>query len=342
MSSQTILWIGEKKLGKFVDSSDNVMDSLYFYLGDSFPRVRYPYNRLFLDNGAYSATRKGLELDPERVKDIQEDINPDLTIPLDYPFAAGMSKNVMQRRWCRTRNNYIEWQETTSLNGRLVPILHAWSVHSLISNVIWLQKHADTDLVAIGSLVCFGYDKYKGYFGDRQPRKELVDMIINAVQAIRKYSDFKIHISGFGSSPLTLHLGYFCGINSTDTTGYRRKAAYGKINLLGTGDRHIGRKGARWGARTLDEKEKQLLLKCKCPVCKNDQSRLWISWEARAVHNKYILKVEEKRAKEYLEAGRGAYQTFLDNMFRETGLSYLWKYAKTRINYQPIDLWSEQ
>jgi hypothetical protein len=219
-----------------------------------------------------------------------------------------------------------------------VPILHAWSVHSLVSNVIWLQKYADTDFIALGSLVCFGYDRYQGYFGDRQPRRELVDMIINAVQIIRKYSDFKIHISGFGSSPLMLHLGYFCGINSTDTTGYRRKAAFGKINLPGTGDRHIGKERSRWGSRTLDQKEMQLLLKCKCPICRSDPYKLWDSWEARAIHNKYILKFEEKRAREYSKKSRETYQKFLDKMFKETGLSYLWDYAKTRIGYLPLDL----
>lgn len=337
--SQTILWIGEKKLGKFVNSFDNVMDSLYFYLKDSQLKIRYPFNKLFLDNGAYSATRKGLELNPEKVKDIQEGINPDLTIPLDYPFVSGMPKSLMKKRWDKTRNNYIEWLETTSLQGRLVPIVHAWSVRSLISNVKWLQKYADSEILAIGSIVCFGYDRYKGYFQDRQPRKELIDMIITAVEVIRKFSDFKIHMSGFGSSPLMLHLGYFCGINSTDTTGYRRKAAYGKIILPGTGDRHVGRKDATWGKRSLKKRELELLQKCRCPICKKDQSVLWVSWEARAIHNKYVLQYEEKRARNFLDRGKDVYEAFLNDMFAKTGISYLWKYAKTRMNYDPIDLW---
>ena len=339
MPRQTTLWIGEKKLGRFVNSSDNVMDSLYFYIKDLSLKIRYSFKSLFLDNGAYSAARKEIDLNPERVKEIQESLNPDLTIPLDYPFVAGTPRSVMEEKWSKTIENYLEWQQTTNLHGRLVPIVHAWSVRSLISNVKLLQKHADSEMLAIGSIVCFGYNRYTGYFQDRQPRRELIDMLINAVQAVRKFSDFGVHVAGFGSSPLMLHLGYFCGVNSTDTTGYRRKAAYGKISLPGTGDRHVGRKDATWGVRKLKDKDLRLLRECECPICREDQTRLWTSWEARAIHNKYVLQYEEVRARGFLERDKSEYEKFLDDMFATTGLSYLWRYTKIRANYVPVDLW---
>ena len=282
--------------------------------------------------------RLGKKLDPERVKDIQERIDPDYTVPLDFPFTSGLSVKIMAKRWEMTAKNILDWQETTSLK-ELIPMLHAWSTSSLIKNIRWLQKYADATMIGIGSIVCYGFDVYKGYFGDRQPRKELIDMLITAVQMIRKYSDFKIHMAGFGSSPLMLNLGFYCGIDSTDTTGYKRKAAFGKISLPGKGDRHIGRSDAKWGKVSLKKEEKELLDRCQCPICKKDQSLLWKDWKARAIHNKYVLQQEEKVAKTLIEEGSDVYENYLNKIFARSRLEYLWKYTKLRLRYSPVDCW---
>jgi len=81
MKQRALLWLGEEKQGMFVNGQDKVMDSVFNYLKDDEPRIRYSYRKLFLDNGAYSAARKEKELDREKVKEIQETINPNFTIP---------------------------------------------------------------------------------------------------------------------------------------------------------------------------------------------------------------------------------------------------------------------
>jgi len=332
------LWVGDDKQGRFINDQDKAMDSLIYYYKDRNPSISYSYHKLFLDNGAYTAVRLNKKLSTERVKDIQEQIDPDYTIPLDFPFTPGIPVKLMAKRWKTTLRNILEWQQTTTLKA-LIPMLHAWSIRSLICNIQWLQKHANATFIGIGSIVCYGFDEYKGYFGDRQPRKELVDMLITAVQMIRKYSSFKIHIAGFGSSPLMLNLGYYCGIDSTDTVGYKRKAAFGKISLPGKGDRHIGRSSARWGTQKLGNEEKKLLAQCRCPICKKDQSLLWKHWKARAIHNKYVLQQEEKQARMLIEQGRDVFEAYLDSIFARSGLEYLWKYAKLRTRYYPVDHW---
>jgi len=334
------LWIGDDKQGRFIDEHDKAMDSLIYYYDDKDPSISYRYKELFLDNGAYTAVRLNKKLDPERVKDVQERIDPDYTIPLDYPLTPGIPVKLMAKRWEATMRNILDWQQTTTLKA-LIPMLHAWSIRSLIRNIQWLQKYADARVVGIGSIVCYGFDKFNGYFGDRQPRKELIDMLITCVQMIRKYSDFKIHIAGFGSSPLMLNLGYYCGIDSTDTVGYKRKAAFGKISLPGRGDRHIGRLSARWGTQKLTDDDMELLSRCQCPICKNDQSLLWKHWKARAIHNKYVLQQEEKHARMLIERGRDAFERYLDKIFARSSLKYLWKYTKLRIRYYPVDNWLE-
>lgn len=338
MSATFRLWIGDDKQGRFIGKNDKAMDSLIYYYEDRNPIIRYSYRKLFLDNGAYTATRLSMKLDPERVKTIQECIDPDYTIPLDFPFLPGSPRLLMIKRWKATKVNIMEWQETTTLKG-LIPMLHAWGVNSLIRNVKWLQKYADTTCVGLGSIVSHGFDEYRGFFGDRQPRKELVDMLITAVQVVHEYSDFEIHVAGFGSSPLMLNLGYYSGINSTDTTGYKRKAAFGKISLPGKSDRHIGREGATWGTQKLKKEERDLLRQCRCPICRKDQTLLWKHWKARAIHNKYVLQQEEKQAKMLINRGFDVYEGYINEIFNGSGIEYLWRYAKVRINYRPVDHW---
>lgn len=338
MSVSVKLWIGDDKQGRFIDSNDKAMDSLIYYYKDENPSIRYSYHKLFLDNGAYTAVRLNKELDSERVKDIQERIDPDYTIPLDFPFLPGIPRTLMIRQWRATMKNILDWQETTTLRG-LVPMLHAWSIRSLIANIKWLQKNADTTCIGLGSIVCYGFDKYRGFFGDRQPRRQLVDMLVTAVQTIRKHSDFQIHVAGFGSSPLMLNLGYYCGINSTDTVGYKRKAAFAKISLPGKSDRHIGRQNATWGTQKLKQGERELLEQCRCLICRKDQTLLWKHWKARAIHNKYVLQEEEKHAKLLIEQGLDVFRAYVDRIFTGSGLEYLWKYTKLRIRYHPIDHW---
>jgi hypothetical protein len=105
--------------------------------------------------------------------------------------------------WGRTADNILYWQNSSNLNGRLVPSLHAWSksgrlvpsLHawsksSLEENVEWLQKHADSDMIGLGSIVNENFSEFKSVFGDRQPTHELVDMVSLALSRIERGSDF--------------------------------------------------------------------------------------------------------------------------------------------------------
>jgi 7-cyano-7-deazaguanine tRNA-ribosyltransferase len=341
--SSPLLWIGEQRRPIIKDRrADLVMDSVINYYDSEKPRLQYEVGKLFLDNGAFTASMTGMELDIERVVFVQESLNPDRTIPVDYPFRVGMSVSQMRKLWGKTAENILFWQNSTSLNGKLVPALHAWDRKSLIDNISWLQRNANTEYVALGSVVKPQFSSYDGFFGDRQPRKELIDMICFAIGNIEKMSDFKVHLMGFGSSPLMLHLGYYLGIRSTDSSGYRRKAAFGNIILPGTGERHIGTSSTSFGNPSIDETnpyshDLAMLEKCACPVCIRNKYQLWTDWKARAIHNEYVLKQEAKKAENFLAFGAEAYEKYLDNtVFSRSSLKYLWEYAKLRKKYYRI------
>jgi queuine/archaeosine tRNA-ribosyltransferase len=333
-----LLWIGEfKRPLKRNRETDFVMDSCINYYRSSHPRLAYKAKKLFLDSGAYTARRLGIELMRDKIIEIQELLMPDKAVPLDYPFMPGISVSLMRRLWEKTKENIIFWQTSTKLKKRIVPVLHSWNKRSLISNLKWLQREADADVIMFGSLVNPNFNEFSGFFGDRQPRKEIIDMIFHGIEAVKRYTDFKVHITGFGSSPLTLHIAYYLGAESTDSAGYRRKAAYGKIILPGTGERYVSNRSANFGVSKIDDPlETMWLERCKCPICASNPELLLKDWKARAIHNEYVIKMEWQKAQNYIKIGEDAYETYLDRIFARSGLNHLWKYIKLRKKYAGI------
>jgi queuine/archaeosine tRNA-ribosyltransferase len=345
IQKENLLWLGEGKTPIKEDrSADFIMDSVFNYYKAETPKLPYKVGHLFLDNGTFTASMSQTDLDIDRVIEIQEAFNPNLTIPLDYPFKSGMPVPRMFGLWTKTADNIIYYQNSTNLKHKLVPALHAWDKESLIRNVAWLQKNADSEYIALGSVVSPQFTNYTGFFGDRQPRKELIDMICLALSSIQQQSDFKVHLMGFGSSPLMLHLSYYLGIQSTDSSGYKRKAAFGKIILPGTGERHLGETSADFGKQVAlsdgnarGKKDLLLLDKCTCPICMNNKYQLWADWKARAIHNEFILKNEVEKARRFLSLGIDVYEKYLDSVvFKTSSFKALWEYAKARKKYYRI------
>lgn len=338
----TLLWIGEQKRPLIENrKNDFVMDSVINYYSDNDPSLNYDAGSLFLDNGAFTARMNNIELDIQRVISIQEKFKPDLTIPLDYPFIPGTPENEMKHLWSRTADNILYWQNSSNLTGKLVPTLHAWSKKSLNDNIEWLQKNADSDFIGLGSIVNDNFRDFKGIFGDRQPTRQLIDMFSYAIESVSRQTDLKIHLMGWGSSPLMLHLGYYLGLHSLDSSGHRRKAAYGKIILPGRGERHLGVTASNFGSNLKDSKDRDELLKildkCTCPVCMTNKYALWADWKARAIHNEYVMKQEANIAEFFIQSGMDVYEKYLDNVvFANSGLCYLWEYTKKKKKYGKI------
>lgn len=332
-------WIGETNR-PLVKKHTQVMDSVANYYKSRNPRIPYFYDALFLDSGAYTFTRKGVSADKERVKSVQEKLNPDRAIPLDYPFLPGMSLSVMKKLWEKTAENILEWQNTTKLKS-IVPVLHAWDNKSLVDNIKWMYKKVDCECIAIGTIVTPKFSCFRGYFGDRQPTMLTIGLILRAIQLVKHYADFKVHLTGFGSSPLTLHLAYFMGAESVDSMGYKRKAAYGKILLPGVGERYAGRGDASFGVKHLSPLERELLSKCKCPICSTNQNLLWLDWKARAIHNKYVLEREAEVARRLLTENPESYTAYLDKIYSNSSKNFAayWKFVKNNVKQPPLDFW---
>ncbi len=335
------LWLGEDGSRIIQDhSSDHIMDSTINYYEEEKPKVKYKYLKLFLDNGAYTANRKGIELEREKVIELQEEIWPDITIPLDYPFRAGETIDILKRKWIKTVRNIIFWQSSTRLGGRLAPALHGWSWGSLRKNALLLQKISDSNMICLGSMVNLHFVNKRYYFGDRVASREFVSLLFKTIRIVKENTDFRVHVMGCGSSPLSLHMAYWLGADSVDSAGHRRRAAYGNIILLGTSDRYVGGREGKFVSKRLSPKEREILSECTCATCRKEPGQLWKSWEARAIHNRHVIKLERDRAEKWLSQGRDIYEEKLEAMYSQSGSYPMWRLARMLLKYPSIRSYS--
>jgi len=136
----------------------------------------------------------------------------------------------------------------------------------------------------------------------------------------------------------------FCEIKSSDSSGYRRKAAFGKIVLPQTAERYAGNGSSKFGVsrgkklnynNIFSEDEKTKLKECGCPACKKISShgyRRWkhlcSDWTLRAIHNKWVMEQEAKISKDLIKEGWDVYESFIDKMMEKSRLKSLWNFVK--------------
>jgi len=312
------------------------MDSAYNYINRKEIRRQYSAYKLLTDSGAYTAARKGIILDPYEVIEIQEKLGSDVVMPLDYPFMPGMSFKEMEKRWRMTIENTQLWVDTLSKKIDVMPVVHAIGRKNLVKTVNTFSRIAgNSEYLAIGTLVDKTFE-LKGFLGDRQLTKDIVNLIVFAIKTIREYG-YKVHLTGFGSSPAMLHLAIYLGVDSTDSSGFRRRAAYGKILIPGvTGERYVGRGDAKFGICNPSSFELRKLRECQCPICKSNQKLLWEDWRARAIHNEWVLKQTWREGLRMAKEDIEEYERFLDIFFSNSSLRHIWNYLKVLRKYGSI------
>ena len=333
------LWIVENIPPILIDrQKDNVMDSAVNYLKRKDDEIRTPYipGRLFTDSGGYVVVKKNLKIDPLSILEIQEKLGSNIVLPLDYPFvSSNLTINIMKKFWEKTKRNMILWRDHLGPNIEISAVLHTWSKSSADEAIRWIYRNMDSaNYVSIGSVIKYSQGLI-GYFADRELRgKAILDLLLYVISKLKQHG-FKIHLMGYGSSPLMLHIGYFIGADSLDSSGYRRKAAYGKIFFHSFGERYVGDGRAKFGATYPKPFEFRELAKCKCPVCRKDPTLIWKDWRARAIHNEWVLKEEQKIASK-LKDDVVKYEKYIDRLTLNSRNIYyrIWKPLKMLIRYK--------
>ena len=273
---------------------------------------------VMMDSGGFLLQKnKKMRIRPEKIAKIYSIFRPDIGVVLDYPLDPLSSKEDNAKRWKKTLINTLRmWN---SVDVVLLPVVHGYSKSALISACRQLKELLDPQvvLIGLGSLVpIIRYTKgirelFSSYNNLRRGYNSL-HLVAELVRTVREeFPDSFLHVFGVGSVS-TMHFLFSLGVDSVDTMGWRLKAAHGAIQLPGVGDRFVTANSKK--RVNLSDHDKELLEKCKCPVCKGlsleeklqnlDNAIKNGTFKKRAIHNAWVFNWELTMARRMIGKGR--------------------------------------
>jgi tRNA-guanine family transglycosylase len=262
-----------------------------------------------IDSGGYLFMKRGeIDVTPEVILTLYEESKPNFGVVLDFPSTPNLPREVVEERLSKTLENtrrMLELRRTT--NPVLIPVIHGHEEETIKRYVKRLQEIGDFDIYGIGSLVPSVFNT-KGVGG--------IHNVVRVISLVRTLLPDKIiHVFGVGSA-ITMHLMFYAGVDSIDTTSWRTKAAFGAIQLPGSGDRYITPRKRHKHYRGLSEEERRILDECKCPACKKEGLEgLVRSFKLRALHNAWVYQGEVERARKLMR--NGEYGEYVKDLIRK-------------------------
>lgn len=284
---------------------------------------------VMMDSGGFLFMKKrDVTISAFDVLDLYENGKPNLGVVLDHPLVPKLSNHVKRKRQLKTLSNTRAMvSNRKSSNPVIVPVVHGYTPDSIKWYLRRLDKIGHFPMYGIGSLVPSVFNT-KGNGG--------IFNVIETIHEVRKHlsSEAKIHVFGIGST-LTMHLMFYAGVDSVDSSSWRRKAAYGAIQLPGIGDRYItGRAGKKTNKKYLDlsRAEERTLDACKCPACKKSSiSELRGSFSLRALHNAWTFQKESEKARRLIKSDE--YFEYVNKIVDRTRFWRVLEYA-SKLNNQ--------
>lgn len=273
--------------------------------------------KVFLDNGAFGLSRRGIEIRSQDYEDFVATAKPDWKpIPQDFIPSPSMSDDEQQNCLQRTMKVNTDFQ-----HDGFVPVVHISRVlDKYISEVKANDKLTAKPRLAVGGIVPNLLRAPKAI-----PHKAILS---NLIKLREMFGNKEIHVFGIGGIS-TLHVAALLGIDSVDSSGWRNRAARGIILLPGKSERIIAQLGS-WRGRKVGEDEKPILLACQCPACQKFgveglTAKASEGFRNRATHNLWTLLEEAKWISEKLESEeyQNEYQTRLEGSTYRKLVDYL-------------------
>ncbi|MFB6470382.1 MAG: hypothetical protein TU36_004000 [Vulcanisaeta sp. AZ3] len=211
-----------------VNSKEHVVKNILQYDGE-----------VWMDSGGYQFLRHGKVPDIEdlaRIYDKYWDIRYYLN--LDYPPTPNDSEHEIEDKLESSLKNY---DYLVRRFDNILPVIHYhWKTEIIMK---YLLKYLDYNpqCIAIGGLVPYVLIT-RGV--PRNSRK----LALNFLMRIKQETDICVHVLGLGS-PIINPILKAIGIDSTDTSTWRVKAAYGKVIMPGGGERHVSGRSISFGGK---------------------------------------------------------------------------------------------
>lgn len=268
---------------------------------------------IMMDSGGFFFMKKNeIDITPKDIISFYEKTKPNFGVVLDHPLFPDLTKNQILKRQLETlANTKTMLKHKKTRNPHIVPVIHGYDEKQIEWFVKKLKKIKNFQFYSIGSLVPSLYN-VKDVGGLLNVVK-----IVNQVKSLLPRS--KIHVLGTGSA-LTMHLMFYAGADSLDTSAWRTKAAYGAIQMVGTGDRWISKNVRSKKYTQLSREEKKILEDCKCTSCKSEGIiGLREKFDNRAIHNAWIYQKEVSKARKMIH--QNSYDKYVEELLKNTRLS---------------------
>jgi len=282
---------------------------------------------VMMDSGGFLFQKKNeIDVSPDTILNLYHLAKPDIGVILDHPLNPLQSHHINYRRWKKTIDNTIFMYQN---NGTcvLMPVLHGYTLRKLRNACKEVKKiDANPKIIGLGSLVPIVF-RTKGM----RNFANSMHFVVDAIKLVREeFPDAFLHVFGIGSTT-SMHLMFSLGVDSLDSTGWRLKAAYGRIQLPGIGDRYV--QEHHNGRKVISKEEEKKLSQCKCPVCRGHtlKERINIldkSFKKRALHNAWVFMEEEKMFKQSLKAGNA--ESFVENRLKNSPFLKGFKYSRDK------------
>ncbi|MEM4729637.1 MAG: tRNA-guanine transglycosylase [Thermoplasmata archaeon] len=255
---------------------------------------------IMMDSGGFLFQKKNnLDISPRTILNLYHEINPEIGVILDHPLNPSAPSYINYYRWKRTINNTIFMYQNNG-TSILMPVLHGYTLRKIRNTCKEIKRIDDNpELIGLGSLVPLVFrSKSMHNFGNS------MYFIVDAIKLVRnEFPKAFLHVFGIGSTT-SMHLMFSLGVDSIDSIGWRLKAAYGRIQMPGIGDRYLIKHPN--GRRVINKKEMKALSRCKCPICKDLSIDKQInildnSFKKRALHNAWVFIEEQKMFKRAID-----------------------------------------
>jgi len=266
-----------------------------------------------MDSGGFLFMKRGIiDIEPETILTFYEKSKPNFGVVLDYPLSPNLSREEMRRRLLKTLENtkrMVEAKQTP--NPELIPVIHGYDVKSVECYVKKLQEIGEFNIYGIGSLVPSVFNT-KGVGG--------IYNVVKIVSFVKTLLPTKIiHVFGIGGT-LTMHLMFYAGADSIDSSSWRSKAAFGAIQLPGLGDRYITPRKRHKTYPKLKIEERRILDECKCPACRKEGLEgLRKRFILRALHNAWVHQKEVEKARKLIKNNK--YEEYVKRVIGKTRFS---------------------
>lgn len=184
-----------------------------------------------------------------------------IAVALDFPIDPRISKNEIDMRLNFTAECLQEIMNSPiSEEIPIMPVVHPYK--GSIKKFLELTRPLleSSRLIGIGSMVPL--IQHRG-----GSRKDVID----TVKELRKlFEDKLLHVFGIGGTT-TMHTMLMLGADSLDSIAWRKRAAYGIIQLPGIGDRYLVKERKMYmawkGIKTMSDDEVRSFLSCDCDAC---------------------------------------------------------------------------